>query len=269
MIQYYIQTPMGQEGPFTLETLQKTNINPQTPVWYEGIADWTNAGQVESLKAFFDKAGTPPPFKNHETSNAKMSSDFMKDGKKGFSLSLFHWVGIGVLVFVAFMYFSKQGDANPGSQVQTYSSNEVIDSLATNEEEVERQRINAKITAKNVNYRNNWNRFIQALAGDYKYSSLGGIYDLEAVVQNQTDYPLDEVHILISYIKDNGGTHKTENVTVYNVPANGKASMPAPDSDRGTSVNFEITDIKSEKMHFLYSKTIEVEGKDDPYFSRD
>ena len=166
------------------------------------------------------------------------------------------------------MYFSKQGDASTGSQASTYSSNEVIDSTATNEAEVDRQRINAKITAKNANYRNNWSRFITANAGDYKFSSLGGIYDLEAVVQNQTDYPLDEVHISISYIKDNGKTYKTEYVTVYNVPANGKASMPAPDSDRGTSVSFEITDINSKKMHFLYSNSMEVEGKDDPYFSR-
>jgi hypothetical protein len=49
-----------QQGPFTLEELQAKNITAETPVWYEGLPDWTTAGQVEELKAIL--VHTPPPF---------------------------------------------------------------------------------------------------------------------------------------------------------------------------------------------------------------
>ena len=124
----------------------------------------------------------------------------------------------------------------------------------------------SELAAKNINYRNNWGRYIRANAGNFKTNTFGGIYNLEATVNNQTDYPLEEVSIAVSYIKENGGTHKTEIVTIYNVPAHGKASVPAPDSNRGKSVNLRITKIKAKRMNFLYSPDISVEGRDDPYY---
>ena len=134
--------------------------------------------------------------------------------------------------------------------------------------EIERKRINAEITAKNTNYRNNWERFIWAKNDEYEYSPLGGIYNLEVVVTNETEYTLDEVVVSVQYIKDNGAIHKTEAVTIYNVPPHGKASMPAPDSDRGTSVKMEINAISSKKMHFCYDSAIDTRGVEDPYFCK-
>lgn len=38
-----------QQGPFTLEQMSNLSIMPDTPVWYEGLADWTTADKVEQL----------------------------------------------------------------------------------------------------------------------------------------------------------------------------------------------------------------------------
>jgi chemotaxis protein histidine kinase CheA len=60
MKKYYFNDGTAQQGPFTLEELQAKNINTETPVWYDGLPDWTTAGQVEELKDIL--AHTPPPF---------------------------------------------------------------------------------------------------------------------------------------------------------------------------------------------------------------
>ncbi len=60
MKKYYYNDGTAQQGPFTLEELQAKNITAQTPVWYDGLPDWTTAGQVEELKDIF--VHTPPPF---------------------------------------------------------------------------------------------------------------------------------------------------------------------------------------------------------------
>lgn len=60
MKKYFFNDGAGQQGPFTLEELQSKNITAQTPVWYDGLTDWTTAGQVEELKDII--VHTPPPF---------------------------------------------------------------------------------------------------------------------------------------------------------------------------------------------------------------
>jgi hypothetical protein len=270
MEKFYIQTTGVQDGPFTIEQLRDKNISSQTPVWFEGLSEWTTAGKIDALKPLFLGVGSPPPYNNPEPSKFKSSFRENTGTKKNLSLSGYQWTGIGIAAITAFLYFSKQGAANPYSfnSKATYNT-EIVDSTGITEPtEAERQRINEVITAKNLNYRNNWNRYIKVAAGEYKYSTLGGIYNLEAVIRNNTDYPLDEVKVTINYIKESGAKYKSEYVTIYNVPKDGNASMPAPDSDRGTSVTFEINTIISKKMHFFFSDEINVDGKQDPYFFR-
>lgn len=261
MIQYYIQTSAGQEGPYTLEELREKNIHAYTPVWNEVISDWTPAGKIEALKSILAGAGSPPFSAASPLNKSKQAH--LEGPKKGFSLSLFHWLGIGILIIAAFIYFYNRGDSGSSS---TNNAAGIGASPVDTTEEFERKRLSAEITAKNKNYRNNWSSFIKAVPGRYKTNMFGGIYNLEAIVQNKTDYPLDVVIISISYIKDNGGVYKTKYVPVYNIPSNGKASVRAPDSNRGTKVKFSIIQISSRKMHFLYSNDMDVEGKDDPYF---
>lgn len=60
MKKYYFNDGTSQQGPFTMEELKEKNITAETPVWYDGLPDWTTAGQLEELKGIL--AHTPPPF---------------------------------------------------------------------------------------------------------------------------------------------------------------------------------------------------------------
>ena len=47
---YWIIAEGVQQGPFTLDELkQRSDLTPQTPVWREGMPDWTVAGLLPEL----------------------------------------------------------------------------------------------------------------------------------------------------------------------------------------------------------------------------
>ena len=56
MQKYYYNDGVDRFGPFTLEELQTKNITPATPVWYDGLPNWTPAGELEELKLLFGGA---------------------------------------------------------------------------------------------------------------------------------------------------------------------------------------------------------------------
>lgn len=60
MKKYFLSDGTAQQGPFTLEELQAKAITASTPIWYDGLTDWTTAGQLEELKDII--VHTPPPF---------------------------------------------------------------------------------------------------------------------------------------------------------------------------------------------------------------
>jgi hypothetical protein len=56
---YYLHDGANQSGPFNLQELQEKQINKDTPIWYEGLDEWTNAGEIAELKEIIKT--TPPP----------------------------------------------------------------------------------------------------------------------------------------------------------------------------------------------------------------
>lgn len=49
---HYIDKGGQQHGPVGLDTLRSLGLDSNTPVWYEGLSDWTTAGAVEELRGF-------------------------------------------------------------------------------------------------------------------------------------------------------------------------------------------------------------------------
>jgi len=60
MKKYYLQIATEKVGPFDIEDLKTLGVNKDTPIWYDGLASWTTAGNVDELKNLFTT--TPPPF---------------------------------------------------------------------------------------------------------------------------------------------------------------------------------------------------------------
>ena len=90
MKKYFLYDGNEQKGPFDLDELKAKNISSETPIWYDGIPDWTTANKVEELKEilkqstpppFEKKQNIPPPIKKHQHSFASTES-FQNDKKK-------------------------------------------------------------------------------------------------------------------------------------------------------------------------------------------
>ena len=54
MKQYYYASGDQQLGPFSLQELQSKNLQKDTYVWYEGLSDWTRAGDLPELSGIFE-----------------------------------------------------------------------------------------------------------------------------------------------------------------------------------------------------------------------
>lgn len=60
-MKYYLHDGDEQHGPFSLDDLKTKFITKETPVWREGLNDWTKAGMLDELSSLF--ASVPPSFK--------------------------------------------------------------------------------------------------------------------------------------------------------------------------------------------------------------
>jgi len=97
MEKFYIQEDDQQQGPFSIEELKELKITRETMTWYEGVADWKEAGEIEELKELFKSI--PPPLK----SNPKVLSEIRKDKTK-----LILFISALVIALVGILVYQNQ-----------------------------------------------------------------------------------------------------------------------------------------------------------------
>jgi hypothetical protein len=61
MKKYFLNDGTSQQGPFDIEELKTKNLTASTPIWYEGLPEWTTAGNVEELNVLFTPAPVTTP----------------------------------------------------------------------------------------------------------------------------------------------------------------------------------------------------------------
>jgi hypothetical protein len=63
MRQYYIQLLNQEKGPYSLEQLRHIYFQKSTPIWFEGLSNWTIIQEVPEVNALLSTAphGTVPP----------------------------------------------------------------------------------------------------------------------------------------------------------------------------------------------------------------
>lgn len=267
----------NQEGPFDIEQLKLLNINKDTPVWFEGIENWTTAEKVEDLKSILPTNVSPPKFVNPTQNNFSATPPSFNNSSNNGNQNYNHQNDIpksnlkrnliigGVLLIglVVIGFISNNSQSNSYGSEPSYNTDGTENS-GVSAEETERQRINAAITKKNMNYRNNWQTYLTATTNQYQYREIGGIFNLAVIFTNNTDCVMDEIKVDVNYMKDSGGIYKTESVMFYNVLPGTQQSEQAPNSDRGTSVQLEVSQAYSKKMHFYYPSNSG--NNEDPYF---
>lgn len=178
------------------------------------------------------------------------------------------FIAAGLVLVIAVLYFllnrpssshGSQGDslykdsleAVQGRSGGVDPSGEPVANPASPEEADEQARV-AALTAKNMEYRNNWTRYITASRSDYTTSGVGGIYGLSITISNETEYPLEYVWVAVDYITVNGYRHKREILTFENIKPRTRQALYAPDSERGTSVSYEIISVSAPAFKFCY-----------------
>jgi hypothetical protein len=130
-------------------------------------------------------------------------------------------------------------------------------------------------TQKNIEYRNNWSKYI-TLLDDKNYEvhngiARGGIKNLSVTIKNDTEYLLDEVKVRVYYILDNKSVFETSEFTFYNIAGKDLKTEPAPVSKsnpkfncvRGTDVKLEILSITASKFSFCFPS--DNGNPEDPY----
>ena len=59
MKKYYYSDGQNQFGPYDIEELKEKQIKKETLVWYEGLGNWSKAGDIQDLAVLFKSV--PPP----------------------------------------------------------------------------------------------------------------------------------------------------------------------------------------------------------------
>lgn len=252
MRKYFLHDGTNEKGPYSLEELAGQFITSKTKVWHEGLEEWITAGQIEELQSLIKHL--PPPISGYP-----QSPSYFPEERKSYAR---YWWGTAIVLAVIVI----------GVLIYKYSeTSQAVASLQQDLEQkdneaAERQRKNEELTAKNMAYRNNWEKYIGLVQGDYTYRELGGISGLDLTIKNNTEYRLARVEVQVAYIKTNGGLYKTETVLFENVKARSEMTLYAPDSDRGTSVEVRIKSISAPAFKFCYDAAGEGNGNsEDPW----
>jgi hypothetical protein len=278
MRKYFIHDGQREMGPFDFDQLKTLQLTNETPIWFESLQNWTTAGTIPELQPIINSYSLPPKFEK-VVSDTVNPPTFHKPEyvihelpakKKNIVRNVFIGMGTMALVYLlAFAFLST--NSNEAQPYNTETAEQVIDEPAVqlDYQEDEQARVNAEITARNRKIRNSIDSYVGVSTNTYTVDALGGITNLDAAVQNNTLFLLDEVDVEIEYIKENGNVFKTELVTIYNISGKQDKSVSVPDSERGLSVNVKVISIRSKELKLCYDNLVAPEaGKVDPYFCK-
>ena len=111
MREYFLHNGNEQEGPFTIDELKNKNITKQTSIWYDGIAEWTIAGNIEELNVLFKTL--PPEFK--PSANVRPATQSLENkAPKRKGKTTLKLVGIlALLVIVLIIIASASNNSDP------------------------------------------------------------------------------------------------------------------------------------------------------------
>lgn len=99
----------------------------------------------------------------------------------------------------------------------------------------------------------NWRNFITVSRSLFTYREAGGIWDLNIITTNSSEFTIDNVIVKVNYIKTNGALYKTEKISTGVIAPHSTTKTKAPNSDRGTSVsNPQITNVYSSEIGYIY-----------------
>jgi hypothetical protein len=118
MKKYFTHDETNQKGPFTAEELKSQGITTRTMIWYDGLEEWTEAGNITELKDV--AVPVPPKFprtnnieQTLETAKKVLDKDYIDEienvipsnkGKKIYKITLLFLAAMGLVSLFYFIY---------------------------------------------------------------------------------------------------------------------------------------------------------------------
>lgn len=199
MKKYYLHDGTKNIGPFDIAELQEKKITKTSPVWFEGIEDWTTAGEIEELKNIL--VSTPPPIKKNvsdtktnskSTESTKISENKIVPKKSNWFWNLVKVIIISIVVFSIILVVANY--------------NQKTESTPTYEESI--MTIAETEAAYPINY-------LEA-DGRYKENLLGDKLKIDGNIQNNaTVTTYKDVVIEVTYYSKTDTEMGTESFTIY------------------------------------------------------
>lgn len=267
MSTYYFHDGRNEVGPFSIDLLKKQKLTRNTPVRQDGSDSWLPAEKIPGLKEIVAPRKIKRP-KDIVPVVIERVADFKQRRPKTLYACLFC---IALLAGIS-IYSLKQGSTkenlkkdtvtNVGIEKEfdhpsaTFAVAGIAPSDKSRKEEVKED--------KEKETRLRWNKLISATNSNYGIGFFGGIKDLKIIVNNRSDYPIDEAIVNVTYIKASGGVWKVKPVAVYDIPSHENKEQSVPDVGRGKKVTVSIKKIVSRKMKFSYTSGKKIENPDDP-----
>lgn len=203
MKKYFLHNGTEQEGPFSVEDLKSKNVSKVTPIWYEGLPEWTIVGNVEELKELY-KNITPPPFNSSKLNQPEVEKKVEhKIAETNQASSNFKYLikvlqVLAVIIIVAFVAIQlmKQKSTSNSLNPQTYQ--EKIMTV----EEIERAEPA---------------RFLDA-SGTYNETLFGNSFRVHGVISNKaTVASYKDALVQVTYYSKTKTKLAQNNYTIYDV----------------------------------------------------
>ncbi len=86
---FYIDNNNVRKGPVAGEMLLEEGVVPTTPVWCDGMADWTPAGMVDELSPLFRSNQAAPPFVDRQGYGQNQAYGYNPQQQYGFQQSAY------------------------------------------------------------------------------------------------------------------------------------------------------------------------------------
>lgn len=123
---YFLIINDEQQGPFTFDELKERKLIGETPIWYEGLPDWTKVSEIEELKPFIEikppvfkqeEKVVPPPFENKKSEKTAAQNKITFETKSTSDKSRVVFFSLlGVVFLLALVWFFMKSNAGSASQ---------------------------------------------------------------------------------------------------------------------------------------------------------
>jgi len=139
MAKYYIHLNNQQGGPYTIDQLKDLDLKTDTPIWHEGLSEWTIVSKIPEVNRILHS--TPPPLNaSTESRQTPPQMDYIDDTPK--SKKVLHYIItlliLGAIAFGGFYFFywNAQEDYSSSNYSTTSPSTSYTSPEPTYEEKV-------------------------------------------------------------------------------------------------------------------------------------